>query len=115
MSNKAIMYDDNLYTPNNGDTVAYDAITDKFVPVAPSGGGVNMISITHSALVALVGASNLVPGAFYQITDFQTSHYIQFSGPITGSGGIGGEEVNLGPIEPLVVQAISYSELSINQ
>jgi hypothetical protein len=114
MSNKAVMYDDNLYTPNNGDTVSYDSVTGKFIPVPLGSGGGGFTPITYSALSALAGSSNLVPGAFYEITDFRTSHYIQFSGPVTGSGGIGGEEVNLGPIEPLVVQAVSYSELSVN-
>jgi hypothetical protein len=71
-----------------------------------------MIPITHSALVALAGSSNLVPGAFYEITDYRTVHYIQYSGPVTGSGGIGGEEVFTGPIEPLIVQAVSFSEIS---
>lgn len=114
MSNKAVMYDGNLYTPNNGDTVIYDSVTDKFVPTAPSFGPGGLTSTTYSALAALALSSNLVPGAYYEITDYQTSHYIQYSGPVTGSGGIGGEEVNLGPVEPLIVQALSYSELSIN-
>ena len=106
------MYDDSLYTPSNGDTLIYDSGTDKFVPAPPSTGP-GLTTITYAALVALAGSSNLVPGAFYEITDYQTSHYIQYSGPVTGSGGIGGEEVNIGPVEPLIVKAVSYSEISI--
>jgi len=79
-----------------------------------TGGGGTPIynNVTYTQLVSLINGGNLNAGAFYLITDYQTASYIQYSG--TGSGGIGGEAVHLGAVEPLLVQAISNSEISLS-
>lgn len=77
----------------------------------PSGGGVT--DVTYAELVALIGASGLVPMAYYKITDFATKHYIAFFdvdledwAAITAGDGI-----ITGSAEPLIVQAATTSTL----
>jgi hypothetical protein len=73
------------------------------------GGGGGVTSITYSDLMTLAGANNLTQGAYYLITDFQTVTYIQFSG-----GGIGSEDINVGAIEPMLVQAATSNSFAAN-
>lgn len=75
-----------------------------------SGGAALMVSKTYDQLIASINASTLIPGQQILLTDFQTAAYIQYSGP--GPTGIGGEEVTIGAVEPLVLRAISSNKLS---
>jgi hypothetical protein len=79
---------------------------------AAGGGGAPLsISLTYLQLVAAIGANGLVTGQKILLTDYQTAQYIPFSG--ASPDGIGGEEVNLGVIEPLLLTAISSNEVSL--
>jgi hypothetical protein len=79
---------------------------------AAGGGGAPLsISLTYLQLVAAIGANGLVTGQKILLTDYQTAQYIPFSG--ASPDGIGGEEVNLGAIEPLLLTAISSNEVSL--
>jgi hypothetical protein len=69
--------------------------------------GSEPIEITYTELLNLISTNTLIAGRQYLITDFQTVTYIQFSG-----GGIGSEEIHTGAIEPMLVQAVSSSELA---
>jgi hypothetical protein len=67
------------------------------------GGGGDIILYfenTYSQVLALSQAGQLVTGATYKITDYQTIHVI----PNT-------TDINTGPTEPLLVKAISSSEI----
>lgn len=76
---------------------------------APSGEGIT--NITYTELVAAIGANELVPGSLYCITDFQTVHYMN-----DGNSGVievaGEKVINTGPIEPIIVLALSSNSLS---
>lgn len=81
--------------------------------LASSGGGGGsalQVSMTYAQLIASMGSSSLVPGQQILLTDYATAYYLQYSGP--GPTGIGGEQVNVGAVEPLVLTAISVKELS---
>ena len=69
--------------------------------------GSEPIEVTYTELLNLISTNTLIAGRQYLITDFQTVTYIQFSG-----GGIGSEEIHTGAIEPMLVQAVSSSELA---
>jgi hypothetical protein len=73
------------------------------------GGGGVVVPITYNDLVNLAGANNLTQTNYYLITDFQTVTYIQFSG-----GGVGSEDINVGAIEPMLVQAATSNSFSTN-
>ena len=59
-----------------------------------------LINVTYTEITALIGSNTLVPGQKYLITDYQTVHTI----PTT-------VDTNTGPIEPLIVTALSVNEL----
>lgn len=69
--------------------------------------GSEPIEVIYTELINLISTNSLIPGKQYLITDFKTVHYIQFSG-----GGIGSEDIHTGTTEPMVVQAVSNSELA---
>lgn len=69
--------------------------------------GSEPIEVTYTELLNLISTNTLIAGRQYLITDFQTVTYIQFSG-----GGIGSEDIHTGAIEPMLVQAVSSSELA---
>lgn len=75
----------------------------------PSGGSIT--DVTYAELVAAIGANELVPGSLYRITDFQTVHYMN-----DGNSGVievaGEKVINTGPIEPIIVLALSSNSLS---
>ena len=80
--------------------------------VSGGGGGTALqVSMTYAQLIANIGANTLVPGQQILLTDYHTSQYIPYSG--TGGGGIGGEAVNVGPTEPLLLTAVSDNALSL--
>lgn len=70
---------------------------------ASSGGGI--VDILYADLVAAIGASTLVPGTFYRITNFATRHYMD-----NGSQMI--DVINVGQTEPLLVMALSANSIS---
>lgn len=77
-----------------------------------SGGSVPLaVNLTYAQLISAIGANALITGQRILLTDYQTATYIQFSG--TGGGGIGGEAVNVGSIEPLLLTAISSNQVSM--
>jgi hypothetical protein len=82
------------------------------------GPGVNAVTITavtHSQLVNLMNTSSLEPGSFYRITDYRTVHYIQFTGnPGNPTPYVGGEQINAGPPEQLIVQASGVDSIYPN-
>jgi len=61
----------------------------------------NFVSLTFSQLQALIGASDLTPGTFYLVNDFQTIHQI-----------INTSTINTGPVEPIFSIATSTTALS---
>lgn len=63
----------------------------------------NIIDILYADLVTAIGASTLRKGQYYRITDFQTTHNIVGSSPVT---------LNTGAVEPLIVFAIAANKLS---
>lgn len=78
----------------NGDITDYREI----------GGGGNVILYfenTYAEILALQQAGELVTGATYKITDYQTIHVI----PETN-------DLNTGPVEPLLVKALSPTEIA---
>ena len=68
--------------------------------------GSEPIEVTYTELLNLISTNTLIAGRQYLITDFQTVTYIQFS------DNIGDEEIHTGAIEPMLVQAVSSSELA---
>jgi hypothetical protein len=68
--------------------------------------------ITYSDLVALKNANSMVPGLKYRITDFQTI-YDQPDFNLDGTPKTN-PTVKTGPIEPIIVTAISDSEFSLD-
>lgn len=68
-----------------------------------------VIDVTYEELVAKINASALIPFMHYRITDFQTVYYL-----ITGvymNVWLLPLTINSGPIEKLIVQAISSNTL----
>lgn len=75
------------------------------------GGGIPIYtSVSYTDLGDLINNGNLNTGTFYLINDFQTKAVIEFSGDLPS--GIGNEQVQVGALEPLLVQAISNNTLS---
>lgn len=62
--------------------------------------------ITYAELAAAIGASELIPGLRYRITDYVTIHYM-----VDGGGSQSISNINTGSTEPLIVTAISSSKL----
>ena len=76
----------------NGDITDYREI---------GGGGVDLyFEKTYSELSALSQSADLVPGATYLITDYQTIHLI-----------LNTTDINTGTVEPLLVKALSPTEI----
>jgi len=79
-----------------------------------SNGGIGNIvtNILYADLLDLWSNTQLVPGAYYRITDFQTI----YDQPDYDSSGAALPAINIvtkyGPIEPLIVQAITFEEFS---
>ncbi len=71
--------------------------------VTPSGGGVT--EITYADLSTAIGASELVPGSKYLITDFRTVHYFLNENTTML------DAVNTADVEPIIVTALSVNEL----
>ena len=63
-------------------------------------GGGAPINVTYDELVVLVNTSGLTAEQKYLMTDFQTTHYIGY-----------GSETTSGEIEPLILTAMSTSNL----
>ena len=63
-------------------------------------------SVSFAQFVNLINTDGLQPGGTYLITDFQTRYYLQYT-DITGDGTGGGEIVNVGNVEPLVILALT--------
>ena len=72
------------------------------------GGGVPLIDVTYSELVALIGDSELVEGQQYRITDFATTHYIVDGG---GTQYTTGDGIVVGVTEPLICLAVGVDEI----
>lgn len=64
------------------------------------------LEVTYEELMSLRSNGSLIKGSYYLVTDFQTVTYIQFS------NSLGSEEIYEGTIEPMIVQAVSNSELA---
>lgn len=111
----------NIHLTNGASSVFLDALTREFIIVrydvdlsaslgSPQyvqvGGKVvnsGLTSLTYIAMDALITANGLVPGAFYEINDFQTIAVL--IGPLAGGTIFGAQE-------PLIVQATSTSTIS---
>ena len=65
-----------------------------------------MTSIIYSDFVNLINTLSLVPGEMYNITDFQTRHYIQYTDS-NGDGTALDESIGAGGIEDIIVTALS--------
>jgi hypothetical protein len=83
----------------------WNANTSQYSPIGGSSdsgstSGAEVISLTYSELSTLVSGNTLVPGQKYLINDYQTVHLI----PNTN-------DINTGPIEPLLVTASSTKTL----
>jgi hypothetical protein len=90
-------------------------LTDGQIPVATTNGRlidsgytvediVNAVDITYADLVTAIGASTLVKGALYKITDYKTVHNILYSSP--------NEVYTLAPVEALIVIATGLDSIS---
>ena len=80
---------------------------------------INVIDITYADLVTAIGASGLVEGQLYKITDFATVHWMvdaTFGGGRLVSSyildGVGEKIIHTGENEPLVVLATSVNTLA---
>jgi len=62
-----------------------------------------ILDITYANLVAGMSASSLIKGVNYRITDYQTVHNIPYTSPTA---------VNTGPVEPLIVRALTSNTIS---
>ena len=78
---------------------------------AGGGGSALTVNMTYAQLVAAIGANSLITGQRILLTDYATSYYLQYSGALPS--GIGGEEVNVGAVEPLLLTAISSNQISM--
>jgi hypothetical protein len=73
--------------------------------------GTNVINVDYSNLISLRNNNNLIPGAYYRITDYQTIYeepdYIDELTPVYT------QDINIvsGPIEPLIVMALTVNTL----
>jgi hypothetical protein len=65
-----------------------------------SGDGGGYLSVTYNELSNLISGGDLIPGKKYLITDYQTVHFIP-----------GTAAINTGPIEPLIVTALTITDL----
>jgi len=86
------------------DLSAHTPLTGTWALTAGLGGDTSTLTVNvlHSELLSLMGSAGLVPGSLYRITDYQTIHTIQNTAT-----------VNTGPIEELVVKAVSSSDISL--
>ena len=70
------------------------------------------INITYAELAAAIDDAALEPGHYYLLTDFATSHYIQYTD--SSHDGTGGDEVvNTAPVEPLLLLATDSHTLDL--
>lgn len=67
--------------------------------------------VTYSELVQKIGSSELVPGTFYQITDYRTA-YDQPDFDFDGAATYSESTYKTCPIEPIVVLSLSESTIS---
>ena len=90
--------------------VGTDLGTGKYEKLNPNGDIINLetpyFEVGYSELTTLLNNNELIPSSYYLINDFQTVTYIQFS------NSIGNEEIHTGATEPMLVQAVSSSELA---
>jgi hypothetical protein len=81
-----------------------------FAPIGGGSGG-GITDILYANLVTAIGASTLVEGSLYSITDFATVHYL-----VDGAGTViedeGGPIINTGATEALIVLATSANTIS---
>lgn len=70
-------------------------------------GGTGFIEVTYDQFSLALDDAALIPGAWYKMVDYQTCHMIR---EITATGIVDTTEENLGPIEPLLLFAISPSD-----
>ncbi len=92
--------------------------TNPFATMADVGGGGGIEDITYADLVTAIGASGLVEGQLYKITDFATVHWMVDA--TMGEGlmysyildGVGEKIIHTGENEPLVVLATSVNTLA---
>ena len=82
--------------------------TDTIPLYATSSGYLQYFTVSYSQFLNYYNTSTLEPGGVYVISDFRTSHYIQYT-DANGDGTGLGESVNFGSIEPIVVVATSNS------
>jgi hypothetical protein len=76
---------------------------------ALAAGGITVTDILYADLVTAIGGDDLVPLAWYRITDFNTTHFIV--GSDVNAQYITGDGIITGANEPLLVQAMTTSEL----
>ena len=82
------------------------------INVGSGGGGAPLaVNMTYAQLIAAIGSNSLITGQLILLTDYATSYYLQYSGALPS--GIGGEQVNVGAVEPLLLTAISSNEISM--
>ena len=90
--------------------VGTDLATGKYEKLNPNGDIINLetpyFEVGYSELTTLLNNNELRPSSYYLINDFQTVTYIQFS------DSIGDEDIHTGATEPMLVQAVSSSELA---
>ena len=70
------------------------------------------ISITYAELTAAIAASLLEPGHYYLLSDYATSHYLQYTDS-HGDGTGMDEVVNTGAVEPLLLLANTNNTLAL--
>ena len=106
MSLNAGNFDSELAT--DGQVLTADGSGGAAWEAAAGGGG--LTDITYADLATAIGADGLIPGSFYRITDFATTHYI-------GAYDYYGKsftrfDINVGSTEPLIVLAIASDKLA---
>lgn len=77
-----------------------------------SGGGISVVDVTYSELVALINSSGLTIGSYYLITDFRTC-YDQPDFDYDGNPIITGN-YKQGPVESILVFATSNETISVD-
>ena len=77
------------------------------------GSAIHLNTVTYSELVTLINTSALSPLGYYLISDYQTVHYIQWTGPTPSPPTQGGEDIHVGATEPIVVQATSVNTIGL--
>lgn len=104
-----VIYPANVYV-----STAIENLTQIFNQYLQGGSGVTMvqlIDITYAELVILVNNATLIQGTFYRITDFRTIYdqplFDDQKDPVTT------EPAKQGPVQPLIVLALSNDTLSI--